>query len=64
MTPVESTKKLVKKRPAETTGGTLSVVVGAVLSLFKVDLEPTQVAAIVVLLGLVPGAVTWWRSRS
>jgi hypothetical protein len=65
--PVEATtkavKKVAKKRPAETTAGTVSVVVGALVTLFGVDLTAAQIGAVVVLLGLVPAVVTWFKER-
>jgi hypothetical protein len=61
--PVAKAKKTVAKRPAETTAGTLSVVVGAAVALLGLDLSTAQVGAVVVLLGFVPAVVTWWATR-
>jgi hypothetical protein len=56
-------KDLVERRPAETAGVSLSVVVGAALALFGVDVSPAQAGAIVVLLSTVPAVVTWFKDR-
>jgi hypothetical protein len=56
-------KALVKRRPAETVGVSLGAVVGGVLALFNVNLSPTQVGGVVVLLGAVPGVITWLKTR-
>jgi hypothetical protein len=63
MKPVKKAKGLVADRPAETAGVSLSVVVGAALALFGVDVSPAQAGAIVVLLSAVPAVVTWWKTR-
>ncbi|MGH2373032.1 MAG: hypothetical protein ACRDIC_06080 [bacterium] len=59
--------KVVKKHPAETGSLSLSVIVGAALILFDVQLAPEKVGAIVILLGAAPagltGLVNWWRNR-
>jgi hypothetical protein len=60
---VQATQRLRRRRPAESTSGTLGVVVGAVVALLGLNLTSAQVGAIVVLLGLVPAAVTWYRTR-
>ena len=61
--PVKAAGEVARKRPAETTSGTLSVIVGAVVALLDLHLSAAQVGAVVALLGLVPAAVTWVRSR-
>jgi len=61
--PVKSAKETATKRPAETAGVSLSVVVGAALALFGVDVSPAQAGAIVVLLSTVPAVVTWLKTR-
>ena len=63
MKPVKAAQRTVKKRPAETASGTLSVLVGAVMALAGVDLTAAQVGAVVALLGLVPAVVTWVKTR-
>jgi uncharacterized membrane protein YgaE (UPF0421/DUF939 family) len=60
---VKATQRTARRRPAESTSGTLGVVVGAVVALLGLSLTAAQVGAIVVLLGFVPALVTWWRTR-
>jgi hypothetical protein len=61
--PVKAAKRVVNKRPAETTAGTVSVAVGALVTLFGWDLTAAQMGAVVALLGLVPAVVTWVKNR-
>jgi len=65
--PVKAVTKQVRKHPAETGGLSLAAVVGAMLGLFKIDLDPLQVSSLVILVGAVPLGITklvdWWRGR-
>ncbi len=61
--PVAAVQKTVRKRPAETASGTLSIVVGALVALFGLNLSAGQIGAVVALVGLVPAGVTWFRGR-
>jgi len=61
--PVAAAQRTAKRRPAETASGTLSVVTGALVALFGLDLSAAQVGAVVALLGLVPAGVTWLKTR-
>jgi hypothetical protein len=61
--PIKKAKETVAKRPAETAGVSLSVVVGAALALFGVDVSPAQAGAIVALLSAVPAVVSWLKDR-
>jgi hypothetical protein len=61
--PFQATKRLGNRRPAESTGGTLSVAVGAAVTLLGLDMSAAQVGAVVALLGLVPAVVTWFKTR-
>lgn len=63
MKPIKKAKETVAKRPAETAGVSLSVVVGAALALFGVDVSPAQAGAIVALLSAVPAVVSWLKDR-
>jgi hypothetical protein len=63
----EAVQKQVKKHPAETGGLSLAAIVGAVVGLFNIHLEPGQVTSLAVLLGAVPLGITklvdWRRAR-
>jgi hypothetical protein len=61
--PVTKARETVAKRPAETAGVSLSVLVGAGLALFNVNLSPTQVGAVVALLSATPAVVSWLKDR-
>jgi hypothetical protein len=65
--PIKATKKLVTKHPAETGTLSLGAVVGAVIGLFNIELEPGQVTSLTILVAAVPFGLTklvdWWRSR-
>jgi hypothetical protein len=69
--PVQATtkvvKKQVKKHPAETGGLSLAAVIGAIVGLFNIHLEPGQITSLAVLVGAVPLVITklveWRRAR-
>jgi hypothetical protein len=58
---VSKTTQTVKRRPAETTG--IGAAVVALLALFGLDLSEDQAAALLVLVGLLPAVVTWFKDR-
>lgn len=59
-------RELARRRPAETGTAGLAVVVAAILQLTGHTLTSDQTAAIIVVLGAVPAAITravnWYRS--
>jgi hypothetical protein len=68
--PVRATTKAVKKQiekhPAETGGLSLAAIIGAVVGLFNIHLEPGQITSLAVLVGAVPLVITKlveWRRR-
>jgi hypothetical protein len=65
--PVKAAQKAVAESPGETTSLSVAVVVGAVLGLFNIELQPGQVAALVVLVSAIPAGVkllvAWRRKR-
>jgi hypothetical protein len=65
--PVKATTKLVRKNPAETGTLSLAAIVGAVIGLFNIHLEPGQITSLAILVGAVPLVITklvdWRRAR-
>ena len=63
----EAVQKQVRKHPAETGGLSLAAVVGAVIGLFDIHLEPGQITSLAILVGAVPLGITklvnWRRAR-
>lgn len=53
----------IKRRPAEAGAFSVAVVVSAALGLFNVNLSDTQLQAVLVLVGAVPGLITWLSVR-
>jgi hypothetical protein len=61
MKPITKTRQTVKRRPAETTG--IGAAIVALLALFGLNLSEDQAAALLVLVGLLPAVVTWFKER-
>ncbi len=61
MKPVAKTRETVKRNPAQSSGFGAAIV--ALFALFGFDLSQDQAAALLVLVGLVPGLVTWIQNR-
>jgi hypothetical protein len=63
----KAVQKQVRKHPAETGTLSLAAVVGAVVGLFNIHLEPGQITSLAVLVGAVPFGITklveWRRAR-
>ena len=63
MKPVTKTRETVKRRPAETSGVLAAAVVTVALYAFSLEPPPNVVAALVVLVGAIPAAVSWFKDR-
>ena len=63
MKPIAKSKQTLKRRPAETSGFLAAAVVTVGLYAFSLEPPPNVTAALVVLVGAIPAAVSYFKDR-